>query len=80
MPSIPVQQVLITEVRDEKLGISSQCSPQEHSMFLGRDVRGAQPLLQRADGSRARSFLVRFRPTPEADPCRGFIVATGRPG
>ena len=46
LPSIPMQQVFVTEVRDEKLGISSQCSPQERTVSLRRDVSGAQPLLQ----------------------------------
>ena len=39
-----MQQVFITEVRDEKFGISSQSSPQENAMFLGGDISGAQPL------------------------------------
>ena len=34
--NIPMQQVFVMEVRDEKLGISSQSSPQE--------ISGAQPL------------------------------------
>ena len=46
LPSIPMQQVFITEVRDGKLGLSSQCSPQEHAVSLRRDICGAQPLLQ----------------------------------
>ena len=45
LPSTPTQQVFVTEVRDEKLGISSQCS-QEHAVSLRRDISGAQPLLQ----------------------------------
>ena len=44
LPSIPMQQVFITEVRDEKLGISSQSSPQEHAVFLRGNISGAQPL------------------------------------
>ena len=41
-----MQQVFVTEVRGEKLGISSQRSPQEHTVSVRRDVCGAQPLLQ----------------------------------
>ena len=44
LPSIPMQQVFVTEVRDEKLGISSQCSPQEHAVFLRGEISGARPL------------------------------------
>ena len=44
LPRIPPQQVSVTQVRDEKLGISSRCSP--HAVSLKRDISGAQPLLQ----------------------------------
>ena len=46
LPSIPMQQVLVTEVRDEKFGITSQRSPQKHAVFLRGDISGAQPLYQ----------------------------------
>ena len=39
-----MHQVFVTEVRDEKLGISSQSTPQEHTVFLRGDISGAQPL------------------------------------
>ena len=48
LPSIPTQQIFVTEVRDEKLGISSQRSPQEHAVPLERDICCAQTLSQRA--------------------------------
>ena len=70
LPSIPMQQVFVTEVGGEKLGISSQRSPQEHAVLLRGDISGAQPLCSVCDDSRARFSQDDFRPILEAGSCR----------
>ena len=62
LPSIPMQQVFVTEVRDEKVGISSQSSPQKYTVFLRGDISCAQPLFLVCDDSRASFSQDDYRP------------------
>ena len=70
MPSLPMQQVFVTEVREEKLGISSQCSPQEHTVTFGRR-QWCSATASKCDDSRARSSQDGFLPVPEEGFFRG---------
>ena len=74
LPSIPAQQIFITEVRDGKFGISSQCSPQEHSVSLERDIRGAQPLFERATVVAPGLLWMVTVPLRKAGSCRSTSV------
>ena len=51
------------------LGVSSHCSPQEHAVSLRRDIRCAQPLLQRA--TVVAPSLLRMASVPFRE--RGFV-------
>ena len=48
LPSIPISKSFVTEVRDEKFGISSQSSPQDMPCFSEGTSVVLNPLFQRA--------------------------------
>ena len=70
LPSIPMQQIFITEVRNEKFGITSQRSPTRACRVSQREHQWYLTTVLMCDDSRARFSQDGYRPILEADFCR----------
>ena len=73
LPSVPTHQVFVTEVRDEKLGISMLATRSFH--VSQEEHLWCSIIASTCGGSHARPSLADFRPTPEVGSCRSTFSA-----